>query len=172
MAKTGIYSAEMPYGISASVSTNTAGVAGAVATSNPATSFQGVRLHVPRRSSLIKKIFSEHHFPWAKKGTTDLAGLQKYFKKTVYPTVGKLAGIGTTRQFLAGIAIFGASAALSSIGNQLWKTIRFRSIDRPTSLRYGPGYISWGKTSGMPANHLSTDGLSLALSNMRHTSAI
>ena len=36
----------------------------------------------------------------------------------------------------------------------------------------GPGYTTWSKKNGMPANHLSTDNLSNSLHNMRHTSII
>ncbi len=59
-----------------------------------------------------------------------------------------------------------------NIGRQMYRTVNFKPPERPSALRAGPGYISWGKTAGMPANHLSTDGLSLALSKMRHTSTI
>ena len=47
-----------------------------------------------------------------------------------------------------------------------------RQEEHPLRVSYGSGYISWSKTSGMPANHLSTDGLSLALSKNRHISTI
>lgn len=72
----------------------------------------------------------------------------------------------------AGFVLWGTGAMLSTMGTQISKTIKMRRIDRPSALRQGPGYISWGKTSGMPSNNLSTDGLSLSLSNLRHSSIV
>ena len=68
---------------------------------------------------------------------------------------------------------FAALTATSGIGSNSWKSLTF-SNERPgtPSTSYGPGYMSWGKRTGMPANHLSTQGLSLGLSKMRHTSTI
>lgn len=37
---------------------------------------------------------------------------------------------------------------------------------------YGPGYITWSKKSGMPANHLGTNNLMNSLHRMRHDSII
>lgn len=86
-------------------------------------------------------------------------------------SMGKLI-MGVTRHpIISGIVMFGASAMMGT-GRQLTKSISFSQPQRPSALRSGPGYISWSKTSGMPANHLSTDGLGLALSNARHTSTI
>ena len=73
-------------------------------------------------------------------------------------------------------SVIGGSAALTAgygIASQSWKALTF-SNNRPgvPSTAYGPGYMSWGKRTGMPANHLSTQGLSLGLSKMRHTSTI
>lgn len=75
-------------------------------------------------------------------------------------------------RFAVPATMWSLAAGVYGIGNQLTKTLKFRPIERPSSLRAGPGYISWSKTHGMPNNHLSTDGLSLALSNMRHTSVL
>lgn len=96
------------------------------------------------------------------------------FRKTISP-IGKMLGPmmpGARFAWGATFAFFGASAAISTMGSQLWKRVQMRPISRTSGLRSGPGYISWGKTSGMPANHLSTDGLGLSLSNLRHTSVI
>lgn len=78
--------------------------------------------------------------------------------------------IGTHPGFAA--AAIGLTAAGMGVTKQVFKTVSFAPPERPSSLRAGPGYISWGKTSGMPSNNLSTDGLGLALSNLRHTSTI
>lgn len=59
-----------------------------------------------------------------------------------------------------------------NLGSSLVNSSKFRTVGRPSSMGSGPGYITWGKTRGMPANHLSTNGLSLSLSNLRHTSTI
>ena len=70
-----------------------------------------------------------------------------------------------------GIA-FGGLAMAAGIGGNLKKSIKWRSIDKPSTMIGGPGYISWNKTSGMPSDHLSTNGLSLSLSKMRHSSIL
>jgi len=78
---------------------------------------------------------------------------------------------GKLLQSPLGAGIFWGIAALGfSASKQLIKSFQFRPADKPARLGSGPGYISWSKSSGMPHNHLSTDGLSLSLNNMRHTS--
>ena len=77
-----------------------------------------------------------------------------------------------TAAFIGTAAMFGTGAMLSTMGTQMFKTVRFSPIAKPSSLKYGSGFISWGKTSGMPANNLSTDGLSLSLFNLRHSSML
>ncbi len=84
---------------------------------------------------------------------------------------GPLKGVPFMR-FAVPAGLWALAAGVYGVGNQLTKTLKFRPIERPSSLRSGSGYISWSKKQGMPANHLSTDGLSLAMSNMRHTSTI
>ena len=71
---------------------------------------------------------------------------------------------------------WGGGVAVGVVG---WNTGRalFRSIGvrQPAPIKPaggGPGYISWAKKSGMPHNHLGTEGLSLALNKMRHSSTI
>jgi len=68
-----------------------------------------------------------------------------------------------------GIGLLAAGGmALSSLSKSInWKG---QSKYRRVATASGPGYISWGKTRGMPANHLGTDNLPQALSNMRHGS--
>ena len=86
-------------------------------------------------------------------------------------------GKGGTLKFFSRYPIsvgigFGFLAAGVGIGNQMVKAVKWKSIDRPASLRAGPGYISWGKSQGMPFDHLSTSGIGLSLSSMRHTSIL
>ena len=78
---------------------------------------------------------------------------------------------------------WGRNLALGAIGlaaggiHQFFKQtsgiVHFKNqVESPVKVSYGSGYISWSKSAGMPANHLSTDGLSLALSKNRHVSTI
>jgi len=50
--------------------------------------------------------------------------------------------------------------------------IKFNQIGMPSSVRSGSGFISWSKTNGMNGNNMSTEGIGLALSKLRHTSTI
>ena len=66
-------------------------------------------------------------------------------------------------------------AAEGFIASSLYHSFKVQrppEMGRIGPMMYGSGYISWSKNSGMPADHLSTNGLSLALSNTRHTSVI
>ena len=83
----------------------------------------------------------------------------------------KAISLAQRNPFMTGLALF-AGSALVGTGRQLARQVSFSQPERPSALRAGPGYISWSKSSGMPPGHLSTDGLSLALSNARHTSTI
>jgi len=69
----------------------------------------------------------------------------------------------------AGWAVAGTAFG---VGKQITQSMSFRRMEPPGGVGFGSGYISWSKTNGMPADHLSTNGLSLSLSNMRHTSVI
>lgn len=71
----------------------------------------------------------------------------------------------------AGMILTGLTMGVNMLGG-LMKTFRSEPVGRIASAGTGPGYISWAKQSGMPRNHLSTDGLSLALHKMRHASTI
>jgi len=78
---------------------------------------------------------------------------------------------GGMSPFLAA-AGWAVAAAAFGTGQSLARTVTLRRIEKPANVGTGSGFISWSKSSGMPANHLSTNGLSLALSNMRHSSTI
>lgn len=83
--------------------------------------------------------------------------------------------IGGYRGIAPGIGV-GITIGLLTAGNYLGKNI-FNAVRRPPPQRIGhgisgPGFITFSKTRGMPHNHLSTEGLSLALHGLRHTSQL
>jgi len=69
----------------------------------------------------------------------------------------------------AGVA---AGSSLIGTAGGIMGTIRWSPREKLRFINYGPGYVTWTKKSGMPHNHLSTDGLPQALSKMRHSSYI
>ena len=63
-----------------------------------------------------------------------------------------------------------ASHVIKSIWSNSKRNSRVQSNMQGSG--YGPGYITWSKKRGMPANHLSTRGLTNALHRSRHSSII
>lgn len=90
--------------------------------------------------------------------------LPKFFKNALVGRAGWLRGAGY---------IAAASLAIKTVG-ALWHSIKWSRPARNSGPMggYGPGYLSWSKRSGLASNHLATDGLSLALHKMRHTSGV
>jgi hypothetical protein len=80
--------------------------------------------------------------------------------------------LGSGKNSFMVAAGWAVAATAFGIGRQLTRNINFNRVQPQGGVGYGQGYITWGKTSGMPSNNLSTDGLSLSLSNLRHTSYI
>ena len=79
----------------------------------------------------------------------------------------------TKRSFATHVAFWTAEAFTMKTLARGFKVNKHEDFSgQRSSLGYGSGYISWSKNQGMPADHLSTNGLSLALSNTRHTSVI
>ena len=74
---------------------------------------------------------------------------------------------------LAGVTA-GALVGMYSLSKSILSTYRWTSPpeNKQYGVGYGPGFISWSKKGGMPANHLSTNGLTNALHGMRHSSII
>jgi len=71
----------------------------------------------------------------------------------------------------AAIGLTTLTMGVNMLGGLL-KSFRSEPVGRIASSGTGPGYISWAKRSGMPRNHMSSDGISLALHKMRHASTI
>ena len=73
---------------------------------------------------------------------------------------------------MVGVALGGLA-----LGGQIVKSLWSRSqrgsvLSSRQGAGAGPGYISWSKKTGMPANHLGTRGLTNALHRNRHNSII
>ena len=71
----------------------------------------------------------------------------------------------------AAVGLTTLTMGVNMIGGLL-KSFRSEPVGRIASSGTGPGYISWEKRSGMPRNHMSSGGISLALHKMRHASTI
>ena len=90
-----------------------------------------------------------------------------------------MGGWGIKKRSALGLAyggglILGGALMASHVIKSLWSTSK-RNSRVSSSMQgsgMGPGYITWSKKGGMPANHLSTRGLTNALSRARHTSII
>jgi len=95
-----------------------------------------------------------------------------YFRKYLQDvSASKIFKFGARNPILSGGLLALGATAMHTAGG-LFRTFDRPPIEKPRSLTLGPGFINWSKTSGMPANHLSTDGLALALSKTRHVSLI
>lgn len=118
-------------------------------------------------------------------------GIGRFASKTIktiknfFPgTRGMRPGIGRLGRAMGGMAAwtgrhpywtaggFAAGVMGMSMGNHLMKTTNFHRPQGSGAFSMGPGYVSWSKASGMSPSHGATDGLTLSLSNMRHTSYI
>jgi hypothetical protein len=83
---------------------------------------------------------------------------------------GLRAGIGVRT---AGVAL-GVGMGIYALSKSLLSTLRWQQpVEREqVGVGYGPGFISWSKKEGMPANHLGTNNLMNALHRNRHSSII
>jgi hypothetical protein len=91
-------------------------------------------------------------------------GVSKFLSK-IGPRIPKLKLALTT-----GAVLLGAAAATKRMAKGF--EMEEENPQRNVSATSGPGYLTWSKNQGLPANHLSTDNLPQALSDMRHTSVI
>lgn len=94
--------------------------------------------------------------------SSDVLGAAKWLGRTAYK--GRMGILG-----------------VSTIGSTFYNADKVRrkamafpefSVKRPGGSAFGSGFITWSKGSGMPANHLSSNGIGLALSANRHSSII
>lgn len=118
------------------------------------------------------KITAAPAFKYA--STTSKLNWQKFRRNIpkVSPMLNKPGGINPNRRLARLGFAAGLSTSLISSREKFTKSVSFRKNDMPASVRYGTGFISWSKNAGMNANHLSTEGLGLSLSKLRHTSTI
>lgn len=101
-----------------------------------------------------------------------LKNINASFKRSAESKVGMLMQrVGVARPGLWAAA-FGTAILIDNLFGAARKTINWKPVERQGGYSEGPGYISFSKTSGMPDNHLNTQGIGLSLSRLRHTSII
>lgn len=94
------------------------------------------------------------------------AGLQKnLFSKT-------MRGFAKHPYAVAGTVA--AAVGVYTLGKSMMSSLRWTAPEEniQQGAGYGPGYISWSKKTGMPANHLGTRDMMDSLHRMRHSSII
>ena len=111
---------------------------------------------------------------------TNVSSVMNEVKKKS-PVHLKKMGIGaragkTLKKAAGGLGMFGGAALLGvgmAVTTKVWDSIQWEQPGtRRSGSGYGPGFISWSKTSGMPANNLGTKNLPEALHRTRHSSNI
>lgn len=115
--------------------------------------------------------FLENAFKISRPNIRALTSVNADFVNTIISKTPKFFKQMGRHPWRAGMILTGLTMGVNMLGG-LMKTFRSEPVGRIASAGTGPGYISWAKQSGIPRNHLSTDGLSLALHKMRHASTI
>jgi hypothetical protein len=133
-------------------------------------SFSGVSGQYVSPISIAQKYTSE----LTKGIQSQLGGRWQGFIKQVGFQKG-LGAIWKSKNFRWGA--FGAVGALSgvySLSKGLMSSLRWtqRREVQQRGMGFGPGFITWSKRKGMPAQHAGTQDLTDSLHRLRHTSII